>query len=512
MKTNQLCCFFLGLFAVASLFATQPKYQYLQKIETPAYLSLSELRGLARAVTVDGREGLNVTSIHSVYEMKKHTLNENAGAVSMWVMSIEDLTCFPTNQGMAMGSPYYRNYPFLTDSPDPMNVDAASFKILFWNNFHPSIRVQFAKGNYYEEAFEYPHAALIGVSHFSFPAKKWYQLTLTWNHTEERYNLYANGILIGRENQFKHDVLRRDETGSSLYIGGNPSLCYSDYRFYDRELSPKEIYDGYRGQATNHDPELERKMEHEYAGKHKKTFKFDLDKSWNEKMNLSLQNPVQMEHFYVQGEPVKLEITPEGLLIQTIDHEYTPAMRRKQVYLWSEKMFEGDMYLEYEFKVLRPGGLSLLLTQASGMNREDFMSDYPRKTSGMMTTVFGENVRNYHWEYYREMSDMSNDRDNSVLFKNPYAMPMSFSAQEKPLDYTKWHKLQFLQIGGKIVGAIDGVVMVEFEDSGFTNNGPVLTAGHIAIRCMVHTKMLFRNLKVYNRLLFDEEKALVPNK
>ena len=99
-------------------------------------------------------EGLNLTSIHSAFEMKQHTLNENEGAVSMWVMSLEDLAPYPLQEGMSMGSPYFRNYPFLTDSPDPMNVDAGNFKILFWNNFHPAIRVQFDKGNFYEEVIQ----------------------------------------------------------------------------------------------------------------------------------------------------------------------------------------------------------------------------------------------------------------------------------------------------------------------------------------------------------------------
>ena len=63
-----------------------------------------------------------------------------------------------------------------------------------------------------------------------------------------------------------------------------------------------------------------------------------------------------------------------------------------------------------------------------------------------------------------------------------------------------------------MVGAIDGVRMVEFEEDGMVNSGPVLTSGHIAIRCMVHTKMLFRNLKVYNRSQFEAVRELQANK
>lgn len=50
---------------------------------------------------------------------------------------------------------------------------------------------------------------------------------------------------------------------------------------------------------------------------------------------------------------------------------------------------------------------------------------------------------------------------------------------------------------------IDDTVMLDMEDNGFGNNGPVLSAGHLAIRCMVRTKMLFRNLKVMNQTAFE---------
>jgi hypothetical protein len=210
----------------------------------------------------------------------------------------------------------------------------------------------------------------------------------------------------------------------------------------------------------------------------------------------------------VQGNPVDIRITKEGLLFETVNKQLTRGLLDSQAYVWPKQFFEGDLYVEYEFKVLRPGGPSLLVVQASGMNREDFMKDYHLKTIGRMTTVYSEDVRSYHWEYYREMSDMRNDVENSLLAKNPFGFALSFSALDKPVDSTRWHKLQFLQIGNKLIGAINGIVMVEFTDSSFINNGPVYNAGHIAIRCMLHSKMLFRNLKVYNKSQFLEVKKV----
>ena len=72
-----------GVIISTSLLTAQPKYQYLQQISTPTDTRTCELRGSARMVKTEGREGLNLTSIHSAFEMKQHTLNENEGAVSM---------------------------------------------------------------------------------------------------------------------------------------------------------------------------------------------------------------------------------------------------------------------------------------------------------------------------------------------------------------------------------------------------------------------------------------------
>jgi hypothetical protein len=217
------------------------------------------------------------------------------------------------------------------------------------------------------------------------------------------------------------------------------------------------------------------------------------------KLSVDFNKPTDLDSFCVQGNPVTVKVVKEGLLIETIDKLYTGRLLDSQVYVWSNKPFEGDLYVEYEFKVLRPGGLSLLMVQASGMNREDFIADYPFRKGGRMTTVYGEDVRNYHWEYYREMADMRNDVSNSALMKNPFLYPLAFSALNTPVEKNVWHKLKFLQIGNKLTGAIDSVKMVEFTDNSFNNNGPVYNFGRIAIRCMLHSKLLYRNLRVYNR-------------
>jgi hypothetical protein len=485
-----------------------PQYTYLQNFESSTGLT-SHLSGSARVIEHEGRMGLNTTSIHSAYEMKEHTLGRMEGSVSFWVLSLEDLSSYIPKSGMSIGNPVFYTYPLLVAHPKPQQIENVAFSFVWSPSWHPSLQVLFAKGASWQK-FDYPHSGGIYVSHFSFHALKWYQFTLTWNHHIDEYILYLNGLEISRNDQFRTERARRDIVNSSLFMG-NPTLAFSEVNYFKQVLTKEEAYRHFRQQVKTYDAEMEQEIRYTYQGKDRKPFEFELTSDWLKKMDVNLKLRSQMDDFYVQGDPVNVEITPQGLLIETINKQFTKSLRDSQVYVWSNKTFEGDLYLEYEFKVLRPGGLSLLMVNASGMNREDFMKDYPLKTSGLMVTVFGENVRNYHWEYYREMSDMSNVLNNSALMKNPYNVPLAFGTHDQPWEYNRWHKLQYLQVGNRLIGAINGIVMVDVLDNGLGSSGAVFDFGHIAIRCMLNTKMLFRDLKVYNRAKIDREvKVLHP--
>ena len=480
----------------------KPVYTYLNNLSHDN-TSNTSLTGPARVISFEGRKGINLTSIHSVLELKQHTLNKPQGTVSLWFMPLEDLSAFDPKSGMSTSNPNWITYPFLSDSRNPQDFDNGNFKLAWSPRWHPSLIALFAKGSFYQQAFDMPHRSLISVSHLTF-AKKWYELTLSWDYDRDQYNLYLNGILIGRQDQFYPDKFYRDSAGASLYTG-NPSLVMSTIQFYDATLSSQEIYGNFRREATSFSQKIEDDLVATYDGNGRGQFNWSPDNQWRKEMSIDFDKPSDLDNFYVQGDPVAVKVNDQGLLIETIDSPYTQKELDHQVYLWSNRTFEGDLYVEYEFKVLRPGGLSLLMVQASGMNREDFMADYPLRTSGRMKTVYGEDIRNYHWEYYREMADMRNDVSNSALMKNPFAYPLSFSALTTPVEKNVWHKLQFLQIGNKLTGVIDGKIMVEFTDDGFTNNGPVYNFGHIAIRCMLHSKLQFRNLRVYDRSEFSVE-------
>jgi hypothetical protein len=99
------------------------------------------------------------------------------------------------------------------------------------------------------------------------------------------------------------------------------------------------------------------------------------------------------------------------------------------------------------------------------------------------------------------MLDTRNDLVTHAMLKNPWFKPIAFQVENRRWELNRWYKLEFLQEGGRIRGAIDGVAVIDLEDNGFDNNGPVLKHGHVAIRCMMRTDMVIRNLQVRDRPL-----------
>jgi len=179
-----------------------------------------------------------------------------------------------------------------------------------------------------------------------------------------------------------------------------------------------------------------------------------------------------------------------------------PKNDHEQVYLWTKQHFEGHLALEFEFMPRQHNGLSLLMLQASGMQREDFMADYPLRTTGAMNMVFMENVRGYHWEFFREMDDTRNDVASSALIKQPWQRPLAYYCLNRQLALHEWHRVQFVQEGPRLRGAIDGELVFDVTDDPFAHTGGFYQCGHIAIRCMTKTKNFYRNLKIHTRSPF----------
>lgn len=486
-----------------------PKYRHLFNVA--ALAATEKINGSARILELKGRKGINPTSIHTAIQLAGgHTLNEPRGTLTLWFFALEDLAASFVADHMKMQNEFFDNYTFLCDFPTPRNYPAANFCFI-WNRFN-EFRAKFFKGTVYptHEGFEPPQKAWVQAVPFNyFQQHRWYQLAVTWDDSAKSASLFVNGVLVGKSDIFNKDF-HRDIAGDTLYAGC-PALCHGEIEFYDEVLDDAALYKKYRAGAPDYDSAIEKELRHHFEGADFENFVFDPENTpgWTKQFDVDFQNPAeQIKEFYIQGHAasVKPGGNPEGLLIETPELRYGSAEAwNSQVYIWSNRTFEGDIYLEFEWKALKPNGLALLMVHASGMTREDFMADYPKKTNGTMNSVHAENVRNYHWEFYREMNDVRNDTGTAFSRKNPFAYRIGFGSAPAPFAIGEWHKLQLVQRGGKLTGAIDGKILLEINDSSRTNSGCILNYGHVAIRCMVHSALVFRNLKVFtDKLPFTE--------
>lgn len=495
---NQIktCLFLAGglLLFCAKIFSQKPAISY--GIAASSSQEKFTTEGSFRTIELNKIKTINPTGIRSKIIFPKHNLNKPQGSLEMWVATLEDISSNWKPEKIKLHNKNVNNCAFISDAADPNDIAAAAFAIAYNDHWHPQFYAKFYKGGFYQYQ-SLPQKAVVYAEAFTFRKEQWYQVVLSWDKPKELLNFYVNGVLVATSDKY-HKSFYHDTVGTTLY-SGSPALCYAQYNFYDKVLTGNEIATLYKKSATDFSPELDKELRYTFNGAGRKKLQFERNASWKEKLSLTLNKPSHLDSFYVQGYTAAPSITTEGLLVETPDLPQAPENLDKQVYLWTWKTFEGDLYVEYDFKILKEGGLSLLMTQASGMQREDFMKEYPLRTAGNMSTAYGQDVRNYHWEYYREMDDTRNDVASGAMIKNPYQYPLSYGTFNHLLTKNTWHKLQFLQRGNKIIGAIDGIILVEGTDDSFINNGPVYNTGHIAIRCMIHTKMLFRNLKVYNR-------------
>ena len=205
----------------------------------------------------------------------------------------------------------------------------------------------------------------------------------------------------------------------------------------------------------------------------------------------------------MQGQPDAHAITPEGMHVKTAPEP--PGFRgawtanRVESYYWTKVPFEGDVALEFDFRLNARNGLALAMIQSSGMQREDFMADYPLRTDGAMSMVCWENVRNYHWEFYREIDNTRNDVASHLLVKNPWMAGLAYRCMDRLMSLHEWHRLQLVQDGARLRGAIDGALIFDVVDHADAFTGPIFNFGRVSLRAKYKTDITFRNLRVSTR-------------
>jgi hypothetical protein len=186
-------------------------------------------------------------------------------------------------------------------------------------------------------------------------------------------------------------------------------------------------------------------------------------------------------------------VSEEGLLWETPSIIHTES----RGYLWCPFQAEGDQCIEFEFQLVSPKGLALLIMCASGAQGEDIIGDQGLRKTGSMSDM-NANYRNYHWEYVRRVEAMRTDVETQYVNKNPWARSLFVGCTNR-LEQNRWIKIRFMKTGKKLTGYLDGKLIFEVEDNAFDNNGPVFNSGRIVLRQMYATSMMYRNFEIYQK-------------
>jgi hypothetical protein len=512
--------------------------------------------GSADWIQVDGRGGLLCGNRTTRAALAEHTINSPRGTASLWIYALDDLANAPWSPTWVDAChPGHRNYPFLCDSPAAdlgFQAENATFAWNWDNDWYPQFYAKFHSGKIYPDAFDEVTGAkaFVGAGHWAIRRQTWYYLGLTWDKLNNDYRLFINGHCVARSDA--RAAMAFQPAGSVVFVGHTAYLV-AGICFLDEVSDAAALQQDYLAGGGNPSSAVNAELRRHYLGEGNPPARTFDDTNWNLSVNLTLREPGQAENLYVQGPLDAPRITAEGLRITTPMQRQTlgvtpgwstmaATLGRKdvnsdaltpsgffdkysagalagvsaerlapadtfrageprdmeQVYVWLREWLEGDIHVEYEFMPLRQEGLSLLILQATGMHREDFMIDDPPRTNGSMRTVCWENVRNYHWEYYRNILDCRRDLASHVLVKNPRSLPIAMGYQ-KPLQLNKWHQLVFHQDGACLTGSIDGETVLEARDDPFFGQGPIYNSGRVALRSMLRTDIVIKNMKIWNR-------------
>jgi hypothetical protein len=279
---------------------------------------------------------------------------------------------------------------------------------------------------------------------------------------------------------------------------GNPCMMVSDFIISDEVWSASRVAQDYAAAANVLPTNVVAEVQSCCLPVERAQLEITRGPDWQEEMALSLTREEDLRGWLRQGPQFQalrqLRTTSEGLLIQTPDE----LAKDTRTYLWSPRPFEGDLWIEFDFRPESPRGLALLVACASGIQREDFIADHGLPKGGAMGTIISDRVRNYHWEFFRRVEAMRTDYETQVLVKNTWEHPLGFAVMPS-LGQGEWHRLRFVKSGSRIHGSLDDRTVFDVRDEPWLGSGPVYNFGRIALRQMYHTTMRYRNLTVHTR-------------
>jgi len=270
----------------------KPLHTYLTGLDP---LQTITCKGPLRQITLTGRSGVQPASIHSRLRLDAHTLNEDRGCVTLWILALESLASTANVAHIHQHDSDCDIYTLISDQENPRKWTEATFNWAWATHWYPQWWAKFFKGCIYPDAYQPVPRAAVTAGHFNFHPLRWYQLGLTWDKPASQYRLYADGILVATSNQFA-SALEHQRCGDSLYIG-EPAFAFGELAFYNECPDGAEIADFYTRQSPAGDDEVRRELRRTFAGAEPRAFDWKPDAQWVTQLDDPLNTPDALDQF-----------------------------------------------------------------------------------------------------------------------------------------------------------------------------------------------------------------------
>ncbi len=463
------------------------------------FAPLSDLTNLSidgdyRFVDINGMKGFQPTSIHTKAFVETKLHQGDKGTISFWFSPMEELDFFPSSGSRPDEDLNAFDYPFVSDVFPSNQIGKMNFGVV-WHNGDPQILGKFSSGGIWAK-MDYTLPPFVFIEKLPMHPGSWYYLSMTWDRNEGKIEIYINGVLMG----FNHEAADFVKGGEKLYIGC-PMMVMREFSITDEIVAQGQISREYQKfkipENKKADADIAKMTTPVYGPK----TDLELDNSWVETYSCPFTKEEDLEGWHFQTDEDYLdsmivETSPEGMYFKTPDK----IENATRLTLWGPKTFEGDQCMELDFRLETPKGLALVIICASGVAREDFITDHGLKMTGKMSPILGE-TRNYHWEFMRRVNVIRTDMETQSVYKNPWGKHLYLGVIPK-IEQNRWYKLRMIKIGNRIQGTIDGKIVFDVTDHPDQHNGPVFDFGRIGIRHMYHTGVRYKNLVVYEKRKF----------
>ncbi len=441
--------------------------------------------------------------------------------MSWWLLPREDFSTSVATPWMQRLAPEHPTYVIFSDAEkSELEGYPADFRfaVIYSRDWYQQLQIKWTPGPIYGTGeaggngggviTPGAESAYVGFGHCDLLRGRWVHFVVTWDEEANDYRLYINGTLVQTATRTVTQALIRQKNSGTLWAG-HPLFGYGELAFYEEPLAPEQCLDLFAQSSPSSKEDAER-WALIHCGKSLPSLNWNAENEWKLQIDLPMSRRADMDSFQVQGlQHGIIQTTDQGIQVrsspihgskiakpETWDSSKEP-WDPAQGYLWLKNYFCGDCAIEFEFLSAQRHGLALLLSRAAALQGEDFLKHQALRQTGAMTTVCWDKVRNYHWEYYRQMEDCRNDVASHVLVKNPYLRPLAYQDMSAMLEVGTWHRLQWIHEENRIRGAINGQTVFDVQDDPFRGFGPVFRTGTFGLRAMWDTDITYRNLKVW---------------